>query len=133
MDVDKQARIIWDYMQLNQELQKAEAIFVLCSLDTRVAEYAAKLYLDGYADSIIISGGFGELTKDRFAKPEAEVFADIITRAGVPKEKLIIENLSTNTGENVRFTYNLLKAHERAFIVHPRPEALHGAAHSRYI
>ncbi|KAI0181137.1 DUF218 domain-containing protein [Hypoxylon sp. FL1284] len=28
---------------------------------------------------------------------------------GVPKEKLIIESLSTNTGENVRFTYALLQ------------------------
>ncbi len=115
MDIDEHAKIIWDYMQLNQQLHKADAIFVLCSLDTRVAEYAAQLYRGRYAQSIVISGGVGELTKDRFTKPEAEVFADIIISAGVPKEKIILESNSTNTGENIRFTYDLLKTLGKKF------------------
>jgi hypothetical protein len=48
MHVD--AKLIWDYMQVKGELKKADAIFVLCSLDTRVAERAAQLYLDGLAN-----------------------------------------------------------------------------------
>lgn len=115
MDIDKRAKTIWEYMQLNQQLHKADAIFVLCSLDTRVAEYAAKLYLDGYAKTVIISGGVGELTKNRFTKPEAEVFADIIASTGVPVNDIILESASTNTGENIRFTYDLLKTLDRKF------------------
>jgi len=95
-------------MHLYQKLEKSDAIFVLCSLDTRVANYAADLYLQGYGDWLIISGGFGKLTKDRFNKPEAQIFKDIAILAGVPENKIIIEDKSTNTGENISLTFKLL-------------------------
>jgi len=113
--VEKNARITWDYMQLNQTIEKADAIFVLCSLDTRVAQTAAQLFLQGYGGFLIVSGGFGTLTEHHYAKPEADVFADIAIAAGVPPEKIIIENQSSNTGENVRFTYELLRKQQRNF------------------
>jgi len=115
MNIDAPAKSIWNYMQLHQQLHVADAIFVLCSMDTRVATYAAELYLKGFANTVIISGGSGKLTKDVFTKSEAEVFADIIIAAGVPSEDIILESASTNTGENVRFTYELLQATDRMF------------------
>ena len=39
---------------------------------------------------------------------EADLFADIAERRGVPPEKILRENRSTNTGENVAFTKKLL-------------------------
>lgn len=102
------ARILWDYHHLHHELKKADCIFVLGSHDTRVADYAADLYLQGYAPYIVFSGGFGRLTTDIFKKPEAEIFADIAKNKGVPADKIIIENKSTNTGENVSFTKKIL-------------------------
>ena len=60
---DTLAETIYRYTQLNQTLQKADALFVLCSHDTRVATYAAELYLEGLAPWLMISGGVGELTK----------------------------------------------------------------------
>lgn len=107
--VDQLAEIIFDYMQLHQRINKADALFVLCSHDTRVAGYAAELFHKGVAPIMIISGGSGVLTKDLFTKPEAEVFADIVIGAGVPESQLIIEITSTNTGENIRFSYDLLQ------------------------
>ncbi|KAI0396946.1 DUF218 domain-containing protein, partial [Xylariaceae sp. FL0594] len=88
---------------------KADAIFCLCSLDARVAQRAAQLYLDGFGEYLIFSGGSGKLTQDRFCKPEAEVFADVAREMGVPDDKMIVEPRSRNTGENVRFTYELLQ------------------------
>ena len=107
-EIDKLAKIIWDYHHLNHQLEKADCIFVLGSHDMRVAEYAADLFLQGYAPYIIFSGGLGSLTKDTFSKPEADIFADIAKKRGVPPEKILIENKSTNTGENVGFTKKLL-------------------------
>jgi uncharacterized SAM-binding protein YcdF (DUF218 family) len=115
MAVDKNAKIIWDFMQMNMPLQKAEAIFVLCSHDTRVAERAGELYGEGYAPWVIVSSGAGKLTEGIFNKPEAEVFKDILVGGGVPKAKIIVESKSTNTGENVRFTFDLLNAAGMAF------------------
>ena len=40
--------------------------------------------------------------------PEADLFAEIAIQKGVPSEKILIENKSTNTGENILFTQKLL-------------------------
>ncbi|KAI1324273.1 DUF218 domain-containing protein [Xylariaceae sp. FL0255] len=108
--VEQDAETLYEYHQLHMTIdQRADAVFCLCSLDTRVAERATQLFLDGYSDYLIFSGGSGKLTESRFDKPEAVVFADMALQMGVPKERLIIEPRSTNTGENVRFTYQLLQ------------------------
>ncbi|KAK2614698.1 hypothetical protein N8I77_001503 [Diaporthe amygdali] len=107
-DVEQDARTLYDYHRLNMPiLQSAEAIFTLCSFDLRVAHRAVDLW--GNGQYLIFSGGYGRHTANRFSKPEAEVFADIVLMRGVPKDRVIMEKESTNTGENVRFTYNLLK------------------------
>ncbi|TMX66835.1 YdcF family protein [Vibrio rotiferianus] len=99
---------LWDYMQLNQELTPADCLFVMCSNDLRVAEYAAKLYHQKLAPLIIFSGGEGRFTGGLFDKSEAETFAEIAKLAGVPNEAILVETKSSNSGENVRFTEQLL-------------------------
>lgn len=108
-EIDTLAKIIWNYHHMNDMLVKSDCIFVLCSMDTKVAERAVELYKQGYAPYILFSGGSGTLTKDIFDKPEAEVFADVATKLGVLPEAIIIENKSTNTGENVIFSKQLLQ------------------------
>jgi len=105
---DELAQILWDYHLLHHKIEKSEAILVLGSHDTRIAEYAAQLFLDGWAPLLICSGGIGRLTEG-WDRPEAEVFAEIAIRMGVPKEKIILESRSTNTLENIRFTRELLE------------------------
>lgn len=122
--IDRDAKIIWKFLHMNHRLEKSGAIFVLCSVDTRVAERAAELYGQGYGEYVIISGGVGKLTKDIFTEPEAQVFARIITAGGVPVDKLIIEDKSANTGQNVQFTYKLLQdrgLHFDSFILIQKP------------
>lgn len=105
------AQLIWDYHHLNHSLQKADLILALGSNDIRVAEYAAELYLQGFAPLLMFSGNVGALTKDQFTKPEAEVFADIARQKGVPDEAMLLEPESTNTGENIDFSRRVLAAH----------------------
>lgn len=102
------ALMLWDYHQLNHELSKADAIMVLCSYDLSVAERGARLFLEGWAPLLIFSGGLGAITKHLWSVPEADQFAAIAVRMGVPPDKIVIENRSTNTGENVRLTRELL-------------------------
>jgi hypothetical protein len=52
MTKDLAIKTIWDYMHLNHKLKKADLIFVLGSTDTRVAEHATQLYLEGWAPLI---------------------------------------------------------------------------------
>ena len=115
---------IWNYHRLDHELVRSDAILVLCSHDTRVAEYAAQLFLDTWAPLLIFSGGLGAITQRLFAEPEANRFAAIATSLGVPAERIIVENRSTNTGENVQFTKQLLAARAidaRTFILVQKP------------
>lgn len=103
------AQMIWDYHHLDHRLEKADCILALGSHDTRVAERAASLYLEGWAPLLLFSGGLGNLTQGIWDEPEAEKFAAIARRMGVPDEHILIENRSTNTGENIRFSYRLLQ------------------------
>lgn len=108
--VDHLALRIWDYMHLKHALAPSDLILALGSNDLRVAEYAADLYLQGYAPLLLCSGNVGALTKDLFDKPEAERFAEVALRKGVPATAILLETESTNTGENVRFSRRLLQA-----------------------
>ncbi|KAG8428011.1 hypothetical protein J3459_006142 [Metarhizium acridum] len=79
--------------QMQMPIRPADAIFCLCSFDTRVAQRAAQLYLDGLAPILIFSGDSGKLTEGRSAKTEAETFADIARGMGVPDDKIAVERL----------------------------------------
>ena len=106
---DQLAEILWNYNNLQQTLNKSDCILALGSNDIRVAHRAAELFLSGFAPLIIFSGSFGVLTKQLYNKPEAEIFADEAIKLGVPKDKIYIENQSTNTGENIMFSRKLIE------------------------
>src|SRR5258706_4299226 len=102
------ARTIWDYHRLGHALAKADCIIVLGSHDTRVAERGAEVFLGGWAPLIVFSGNLGALTSTIWQRPEAEIFADVALGMGVPRERILIEAGSTNTGENVDLSRKLL-------------------------
>ena len=102
------AEKLWHYHHMNQRVERSDAVLVLCSYDTSVAERGAALYLEGFAPLLIFSGGLGAITKNLWTEPEAELFARKATLMGVPAESILVETRSTNTGENVRFTRRLL-------------------------
>lgn len=99
---------LWQYHRMNQRLERADAILVLCSYDTSVAERGAQLLLEGWAPLLIFSGGLGAITRNLWSEPEAELFARVARESGVPAERILVETRSTNTGENVQFTRRLL-------------------------
>jgi uncharacterized SAM-binding protein YcdF (DUF218 family) len=150
------AQILWDYHHLSGPLEKSDCIVGLGSYDLRVAERCADLYFDHWAPLIIFSGYLGNWTKPMWDRSEAEIFAEHAIERGVPADKIKLETKSTNIGENVRFTRELLQAHGlavrsitmvskpsterrmfatcqkiwpemRAFFTSPRVEALDGA------
>jgi len=122
--IDKLAQKLWHYHQMHHELKKVDLILVLGSHDPRVAERGTELFLAGWGPLLMFSGGLGNWTKDVWDEPEADKFAKIAVKMGVPKEKILIENKSTNTGENIRFTKELLAQENLApekFIVVQKP------------
>lgn len=118
------AQRLWDYHHTNQELIQSDCILVLGSNDVRVAERGAQLHLEGMAPWLFFSGGLGNFTKGLWNEAEADKFAKIAYSMGVPREAVLIENRSTNTGENIRFTKQILAARgldPQRFIVVQKP------------
>jgi uncharacterized SAM-binding protein YcdF (DUF218 family) len=118
------AKKLWDYHHVNHTVEKSDCILVLGSHDLRVAERGAELYLQGYAPVLIFSGGLGNFTREMWDEPEADKFAAVAEKMGVPHDSILIENRSTNTGENILFTQNLLKEYgldPERFIVVQKP------------
>ncbi len=107
--IDRLARLLWDYHHVGHALKQADCILVLGSHDTRVAERGAELFREGWAPRMVFSGRLGSLTKEIWTRPEAELFAEIAQRQGVPRERMLLETQSTNTGENARLTRTLLE------------------------
>jgi uncharacterized SAM-binding protein YcdF (DUF218 family) len=114
VSVDDWARTLWDYHRVGHALEKADCIIVLGSHDTRVAERGADVLLEGWAPLLVCSGHLGALTRRMWTRPEAEIFADVAVDRGVPRDRILVESRSTNTGENVDFSRQLLS--ERGLI-----------------
>ncbi len=123
-EINQLAELLWSYHLLNHRMIKSDCILALGSHDLRVANRAAELYLEGWAPLVIMSGGLGNVTKDEWTIPEADQFAAIAVKMGVPEKDILVENKSTNTGENIQFTAELLKSknlNPENFIVVQKP------------
>jgi len=106
------ARILWDYHQLNQTPIPADIIVALGTNDLRVAEFAAGLYQNGYGKQVVCTGGIAhasDLLATRWDVSEAEMYASVLERRGVPKEAILLETQASNTAENFSFTKALLR------------------------
>jgi len=120
------AGIVWDYMKLVHEPGPADAILCLGSQDVAPARHAAKLWFEGLAPYIVISGGIahqGDLADTGWGRPEAEVLAEAAEACGVPRSALLLEDKATNTGENFSRSRDLVAARGL-----PRPRRLIVAA-----
>jgi uncharacterized SAM-binding protein YcdF (DUF218 family) len=118
------AKLLWNYHHVSHHLKKSDCILALGSHDLRVAERTAELYLQGWAPLVVMSGGLGNFTKELWTEKEADKFAAVAIKMGVPKDAILIENKSTNTGENILFTQKLLEEkglNPQSFIVVQKP------------
>lgn len=105
------AKILYDFHNQNRTTISTDFMLVMGSHDLRVANHAANLFLQGKAPFLVCSGGYGKITKSLWNNTEAETYAQICIENGVPKDKILIENKSTNSGENFIFTKKLLESH----------------------
>jgi len=112
-DVHQLGQVLWDYLRIGAPLEKREAIVVFGGHDLRVAEWAARLWLDGWASILVCSGGLGYYTSKIWHEPEAHKFRRIAVQMGVEKKAILVEDRSTNSGENVKYTRQLLEANGR--------------------
>jgi uncharacterized SAM-binding protein YcdF (DUF218 family) len=104
------ARILWDFHRLHTPLVPADGIVVFGSNDLRVAAHAADLQQRGFGPWILFSGARGRMTR-HWEETEAAAMARVARGLGVPPSAIFIEDRATHTGENIRFSRELLDRH----------------------
>jgi len=94
------------YLYYKDELKPADVIVVLSGEETERVEYGVKLFKEGWArkDKMILSGG-PVVWKYTYASLMEEHALNL----GVPKKAILLEEKSTSTEENARFTKEILK------------------------
>jgi uncharacterized SAM-binding protein YcdF (DUF218 family) len=108
MQVEVLGRVLWDYLRIGSPLERREAIVAFGGHDLRVADWAAQLWLDGWAPKLVLSGGLGYYTGKIWGEPEAHKFRRIAIKRGVNPDVILVEDQSRNSGENVSLTRELL-------------------------
>ncbi len=100
--------ILWDFMHMNKQPEAADVIVGFGCYDEDIPLRCAELFHRGFAPYVCFSGGLGRNTDKLWTKSEAERFAAIAMAAGVPENRIFLENKSTNSAENLLFTPKIL-------------------------
>ena len=103
-----QAAILWSYMASFRSAAPCDAVVVCCSYDLRVCDFACDLINSGLSRRLVLSGKTGNWTRHLWRRSEAEVFKERALQNGVAEDAVLLEDRSTNFGENVSFTRALL-------------------------
>ena len=101
-------QILWDFMHMGQALEQADVIVGFGCYDQDIPKRCAELFHRGLAPFVCFSGGLGRNTSTIWTQSEAERFAAIAIAEGVPENRIILENKSTNSAENLLFTPKIL-------------------------
>ena len=101
-------QILWNFMHMGQQPERADVIVGFGCYDEDIPKRCAELYHAGFAPYVCFSGGLGRNTSGIWSKSEAERFAAIAIAEGVPEDRIILENKSTNSAENLLFTPKIL-------------------------
>lgn len=123
--------LIGRYLARRDEIAPADRIALMGSAVLESVETAAELYHQSLAPQILISGGIGHSTHHleeavrrrgldvhTTGRPESHVFRDLlITRYGVPPESIVVEDKSTNCGENAHLTRQLVDRPETLLLI----------------
>src|SRR5262245_117483 len=118
------AEIIWKFMQVGHTPAAADFLLVFGTNDLRVATLAADLYHQGLAPLALTTGGIahnGDLLATPWDRPEAVMFAEEMTRLGVPTDRILVEPRATNTAENVQFARALLEGRAASAVAVVKP------------
>ena len=100
------AKDIFEYLYVFSEaLPHSDAVIGFGHFDLKIPRHCGKLYINGHARRIIFTGGIGSGTAD-LGRAEAVAFREELRRRypSISAEAVIVEDMSTNTSENVQFT-----------------------------
>lgn len=118
--------LIARYLARRDELGRADRIVLMGSAVLESVATAAELYHRRLAPRILVCGGIGHSTQyleqrlgiETTDRPESHVFRDLLIREyDVPPESILVEDESTNCGENADFTRRVITEPETLLLI----------------
>ncbi|WP_438490254.1 YdcF family protein [Streptomyces sp. S186] len=109
-DQRQQAKLIWDYHQMQHEVRPVDAAIGLGSHDLGVPAFCAELYRAGLFPTLVFTGGPNPTAPERFPRGEAVHFREHVIELGVPAEAILLEPKARNTGQNLTLSRDVLAA-----------------------
>lgn len=103
------ARCVWDYHQMGHTPRPCSVAIGLGSHDLGVADTAVSLYKRGMAPLLLFTGATSPTTRERMPRGEAVHYKERALELGVPSTAILVEPRARNTGENIRFSRELLE------------------------
>ncbi|MDV6289142.1 YdcF family protein [Streptomyces sp. UP1A-1] len=103
------ARRVWEYHQMGHTLRPCSVAIGLGSHDLGVADTAVSLYKRGMAPLLLFTGATSPTTRERMPRGEAIHYKERALELGVPSTAILVEPRARNTGENIRFSRELLE------------------------
>ncbi len=102
---------LYHFLSPKDNLAKADLIIGFGHFDLRIPEQCAALFENGLAPKILFTGGIGAGSAD-FKNAEAVEFLNHLKNkySEINMEDVLIESTSTNTGDNLKFSIEILKA-----------------------
>ncbi|WP_435974793.1 YdcF family protein [Streptomyces sp. Qhu_M48] len=99
---------LWDYHQMGHTPRPCSVAIGLGSHDLGVADAAVDLYKQGMAPLLVFTGATSPTTRERMPRGEAVHYRERAIELGVPDSAVMVEPRARNTGENIRFSRDLL-------------------------
>ncbi|MFJ6943148.1 YdcF family protein [Streptomyces wuyuanensis] len=103
------AQLLWNFQQMHHEPRPCTVGIGLGSHDLSVADVTADLYERGMMPLIVFTGATSRTTRERMPRGEAEHYRERALELGVPASAVLVEPNARNTGENIRFSRELLE------------------------
>ncbi|MGY1998283.1 YdcF family protein [Streptomyces rochei] len=103
------ARRVWDYHQMGHAPRPCSVAIGLGSHDLGVADTAVSLYKRGMSPLLLFTGATSPTTRERMPRGEAIHYKERALELGVPSTAILVEPRARNTGENIRFSRELLE------------------------
>ncbi len=104
-------RLLFDFLsQAEAGPDRADFVLAMGGSDLRVADTAARAFFQSQADWLVCTGGLGKDTAGVLPQAESVLYANRCLELGVPRDRVLIEDRSTNSGENFRFARGLMES-----------------------
>ncbi|WP_282692915.1 YdcF family protein [Streptomyces sp. CC208A] len=102
------ARLLWDFQRMGHGPRPCSVGIGLGSHDLGVADVMVGLYRQGLVPLVVFTGATSPTTRDRMPRGEAVHYRERALELGVPGDAVLVEPRARNTGENIRFSRELL-------------------------